>query len=62
MLINVGLVGPKARTKVVVDGQQVNIPALLCVRSKQNMMHVYCLRMKYVLTVALPKEGHGMIV
>ena len=26
MLINVGLVGPKARLKSVVDGQQVNIP------------------------------------
>ena len=29
MLINQGLVGPKAMTKVEVDGQQVNIPALL---------------------------------
>ena len=29
MLINPGLVGPKARLKGVVDGQQVNIPALL---------------------------------
>ena len=28
MLINPGLVGPKARLKGVVDGQQVNIPAL----------------------------------
>ena len=26
MLISVGLVGPKARLKSVVDGQQVNIP------------------------------------
>ena len=25
-----GLVGPKARPKGVVDGQQVNIPALMC--------------------------------
>ena len=27
MIINPGLVGPKARLKSVVDGQQVNIPA-----------------------------------
>ena len=27
-LIGVGLVGPKARLKSVVDGQQVNIPVL----------------------------------
>ena len=27
-LIDPGLVGPKARLKSVVDGQQVNIPAL----------------------------------
>ena len=26
MLISLGLVGPKARLKSVVDGQQVNIP------------------------------------
>ncbi|OGC56316.1 hypothetical protein A2976_00030 [candidate division WWE3 bacterium RIFCSPLOWO2_01_FULL_41_9] len=29
MVIIPGLVGPKARPKGVVDGQQVNIPALL---------------------------------
>ena len=29
MSVNGGLVGPKARPKGVVDGQQVNIPALL---------------------------------
>ena len=28
MSVNGGLVGPKARPKGVVDGQQVNIPAL----------------------------------
>ena len=28
MIINPGLVGPKARPKGVVDGQQVNIPVL----------------------------------
>ena len=31
MLISVGLVGPKARLKSVVDGQQVNIPVLIIV-------------------------------
>ena len=36
-LIDAGLVGPKARTKVVVDGQQVNIPAPLYARQKQNL-------------------------
>jgi hypothetical protein len=34
MLIISGLVGPKARLKSVVDGQQVNIPVLLFVRPK----------------------------
>ncbi len=29
MLISLGLVGPKARPKGVVDGQQVNIPVQL---------------------------------
>ncbi len=29
-LFEIGLVGPKARQKCVVDGQQVNIPAPLC--------------------------------
>ena len=28
-IIDVGLVGPKARLRSVVDGQQVNIPALV---------------------------------
>ena len=31
--IDLGLVGPKARPKGVVDGQQVNIPVLLINRS-----------------------------
>ena len=35
MKISSGLVGPKARLKSVVDGQQVNIPALMW-RSKQR--------------------------
>ena len=39
MLINPGLVGPKARLKGVVDGQQVNIPALL-VYSKERRISV----------------------
>ena len=30
MSIRAGLVGPKAMTRVAADGQQVNIPALLC--------------------------------
>ena len=31
MTVNPGLVGPKARLRSVVDGQQVNIPALLLI-------------------------------
>ncbi len=30
MSISQGLVGPKGMAKAVLDGQQVNIPALLC--------------------------------
>ena len=37
MLINVGLVGPKARQKCVVDGQQVNIP--VPVVSRPSKLH-----------------------
>ncbi len=32
MLISRGLVGPKLRTKVVGDGQQVDIPVLKLIR------------------------------
>ncbi len=36
-LIDAGLVGPKVRTKVVADGQQVNIPAPPCARQEQYL-------------------------
>jgi hypothetical protein len=35
MLISLGLVGPKARPKGVVDGQQVNIPVQLGFRQSK---------------------------
>ncbi len=36
MLISLGLVGPKARPKGVVDGQQVNIPVQLKFRQSNT--------------------------
>ena len=50
MMISFGLVGPKGMTKVVLDGQQVNIPALLIYamegrrvvcRASYGLMYVY---------------------
>ena len=37
MVINVGLVGPKARPKGVTDGHQVNIPEL---RANRSRLHI----------------------
>ena len=36
-VIGLGLVGPKARPKGVVDGQQVNIPVLLSIRKEWHL-------------------------
>ena len=38
MVISVGLVGPKARTKVVVDGHQVNIPEPNAIRPGEPVL------------------------
>lgn len=42
MLINLGLVGPKAKAKAETDGQQVNIPVHLAVRpSKAGAKNIF---------------------
>ncbi|RLC37556.1 hypothetical protein DRH29_01670 [candidate division Kazan bacterium] len=57
-----GLVGPKARLKSVVDGQQVNIPVLFCVRPRQTnsadwMIVLLYSRMDASSRVCAPSNG-----